>query len=147
MALLARGLGHLHGLPLEWDLMGAREYMGSWLWSCSQWVHWVHGHIIQLFTQFLIFNWSTKVLIDSTAVWALEGAQSCSTLQAYELQPTKLLCHWNSPGKNTGVGSHFLLRGNFLTQRLKLSLSCFLHWQAALYHWCHMRSPCTWYLA
>ena len=51
------------------------------------------------------------MLIGSTAVWALEGAQSCSTLQAYELQPAKLLCHWNFPGKNTGVGSHFLLRG------------------------------------
>ena len=28
----------------------------------------------------------------------------------------RLLCPWNSPGKNTGVGSHFLLQGNFLTQ-------------------------------
>ena len=24
-------------------------------------------------------------------------------------QPTRLLCPWNSPGKNTGVGCHFLL--------------------------------------
>ena len=24
--------------------------------------------------------------------------------------------HWDSPGKNTGVGSHFLLQGIFLTQ-------------------------------
>ena len=27
----------------------------------------------------------------------------------------KLLCPWNSPGKNTGVGSHSLLHGIFLT--------------------------------
>ena len=26
------------------------------------------------------------------------------------LQPTRLLCPWNSPGKNTGVGCHFLLQ-------------------------------------
>ena len=26
------------------------------------------------------------------------------------------LCPWNSPGKNTGVGSHSLLQGIFLTQ-------------------------------
>ena len=32
-----------------------------------------------------------------------------------ELQPAKLLCLWNSPGKNTGVGSH--LQGIILTQR------------------------------
>ena len=24
---------------------------------------------------------------------------------------TRLLCTWNSPGKNTGVGSHSLLKG------------------------------------
>ena len=27
------------------------------------------------------------------------------------LQPTKLLCPWDFPGKDTGVGSHFLLQG------------------------------------
>ena len=31
------------------------------------------------------------------------------------------LCPWNFPGKNTGVGYHFLLEGIFLTQRLNLS--------------------------
>ena len=25
--------------------------------------------------------------------------------------PTRLLCPWNFPGKNTGVGRHFLLQG------------------------------------
>ena len=35
---------------------------------------------------------------------------SCSvasdSLQPHELQPTRLLCPWNSAGKNTGVGGH-----------------------------------------
>ena len=35
------------------------------------------------------------------------------------LQPARLLCPWNSPGKNTGVGSCSLLQGIFLTQGLK----------------------------
>ena len=30
--------------------------------------------------------------------------------------PARLLCLWNSPGKNTGVGSHSLLHGIFQTQ-------------------------------
>ena len=44
----------------------------------------------------------------------------------HRLQPTRLLCPWNFPGKNTGVGCHFLLWGIFLTQGSNL---CLLHWQ------------------
>ena len=36
----------------------------------------------------------------------------------------------DSPGKNTGVGCHFLLQGVFSTQGSNLSLSCLLRWQA-----------------
>ena len=37
---------------------------------------------------------------------------------------------WDSPGKNTGVGCHFLLQGTYLTQGLNLHLLRLLHWQA-----------------
>ena len=50
----------------------------------------------------------------------------------YGLQPTKLLCPWDSPGKNTGMGSHFLLQGIFMAQGLN---PCFLHCRQILYHW------------
>ena len=36
--------------------------------------------------------------------------------------PTSLLCPWDFPGKNTGVGCHFLLQGIFPTQGLNLGL-------------------------
>ena len=36
--------------------------------------------------------------------------------------PVRLLCPWNSPGQNTGVGSHFLLQGIFPTQGSDLGL-------------------------
>ena len=39
------------------------------------------------------------------------------SLQPYGLYPTRLLCPWDSPGKNTGVGCHALLQGIFPTQR------------------------------
>ena len=42
----------------------------------------------------------------------------------------QLLCPWDSPDKNTGVGCHSLLQGIFLTQGSKLGLLCFLPWQA-----------------
>ena len=44
-------------------------------------------------------------------------AQLCPTLsRPHGLYPAWLLCRWDSPGKNTGVGSHFLLQGIFPTQ-------------------------------
>ena len=44
-------------------------------------------------------------------------------------------CPWDSPGKNTGVGFHFLLWGISLTQGSNLSLLCFLHCRQIIYHW------------
>ena len=40
------------------------------------------------------------------------------SLRPHGLQPTRLLCPWDSPGKNTGVGCHALLQGIFPTQGL-----------------------------
>ena len=34
--------------------------------------------------------------------------------------PWTVACPWDFPGKNTGVGCHFLLQGIFLTQELKM---------------------------
>ena len=39
-----------------------------------------------------------------------------NSLQSHGLQPTRLLCPQDFPGKNTGVGCHFLLQDIFLTQ-------------------------------
>ena len=54
------------------------------------------------------------------------------------LQPPRLLCPRNSPGKSTGVGCHFLLQGIFPTQGLNSGL---LHWRQILYHLSHQGSP------
>ena len=43
---------------------------------------------------------------------------------------TGLLCPWNFPGKNTGVGCHFLLQWIFPMQGLNLGL---LHYRQILY--------------
>ena len=53
--------------------------------------------------------------------------QLCLTVCNPILQFARLLCPWDSPGKNTGVGCHALLQGIFWTQGLNLGL---LHWQA-----------------
>ena len=40
------------------------------------------------------------------------------------LYPSRLLCPWDSPGKNTGLGCHFLLQGICLTQGSNPHLLC-----------------------
>ena len=51
------------------------------------------------------------------------------------LQPARLLCPWDFPGKNTGVDWHFLLQEIFPTEGSNLRL---LHWQAGSF------PPTTW---
>ena len=49
--------------------------------------------------------------------------QSCPhTLRFHRLWPARLLCPWDSPGKNTGAGCYCLLQGIFLTQSLNPGL-------------------------
>ena len=62
--------------------------------------------------------------------------QSCLTLCDL-MEPARLLCPWNSPGKSTGVGCHFLLQGIFPTQRSNLGLR---HCGQILYHLSHQGS-------
>ena len=54
-------------------------------------------------------------------------------LRPHRLYPARLFCSWNSPGKNTGVGCHFLLQGIFPTQGLNPHLLCLLHCRQILY--------------
>ena len=51
------------------------------------------------------------------------------SLRPYRLYPARLLCPWDSPGKNTGVGCHALLLGIFPTLGWNLYLLCLLHVQ------------------
>ena len=49
----------------------------------------------------------------------------------YGLQPARLPCPWNSPGKNTGVGCCALLQGIFWTQGSNHISYAYLHWQVS----------------
>ena len=53
---------------------------------------------------------------------------------------TRLLCLWNFPSKNTGIGCHFLLQGIFQTQKSNLCLLCLLHWWVYSLPLHHLRS-------
>ena len=47
----------------------------------------------------------------------------------------RLLCPWDFPGKNMGVGCHFFLQGILLTHGLNSYLLSLLHCRKILYHW------------
>ena len=53
-----------------------------------------------------------------------------NSMQLHGLQATRLLCPWNSPGKNSGMGSHSLFQGIFPTQGSNPGL---LHCRQILY--------------
>ena len=64
-------------------------------------------------------------------MYACQAASVVSnSLRPYGLQPTRLLCPCDSPGKNTEVGGHALLKGIFQTQGSNPHLLGLLHWQA-----------------
>ena len=60
------------------------------------------------------------------------------SLEPRGLQRTRLLCPWDFPGKDTGVGCHFLLQGIIPTHGSNLGL---WHWRQILYQLSYKGSP------
>ena len=56
----------------------------------------------------------------------------CAT---HRQQPIRLLCPWDSPGKNTGVGCHFLLQCMKVKSESEVSQSCPCIFQARVLEW------------
>ena len=96
-----------------------------------------HTHAQGLQTPW-VFLLHTKV---KKSIWLkvkVLATQSCSTLcDPHGLQPTRLLCSWNSPGKNTAVDCLFFLQGIFPTQWSYPSLQ---YCRQILYHLSHQGS-------
>ena len=73
-----------------------------------------------------------------------KSLQSCLTLwDSMDCVPVRILCPWDSPGKDTGGECHALLQGIFLTQGLNPHLLRLLHWRRILYPWANREAtPC-----
>ena len=70
---------------------------------------------VQLMVHFPLFSYS--------ACLHAQSLQSCPTLcNPVDCSPSRLLCPWDSPGKNAGVGCQSLLQGIFPTQGSNLRL-------------------------
>ena len=76
----------------------------------------------------IYFRWN---LLRSTNKTVLHAKSLLSFLTLWDpMDCSRLLCLWDSPGKNIGVACRFLFQGIFPTQGLNPHLLCLLHWQA-----------------
>ena len=55
---------------------------------------------------------------------AANSLQACPTVRPHRRQPTRLPRPWDSPGKNTGVGCHFLLQCMRVKSESEVAQSC-----------------------
>ena len=66
----------------------------------------------------------TMELLKMAPPAAAKSLQSCPTLQPGRWQLTRLPHPWDSPGKNTGVGCHFLLQCMTVKSESEIAQSC-----------------------
>ena len=83
--------------------------------SCplSQWCHpTISSSVVPFSSCLQSFPASGSFLMSlaAAAAAAAKSLQSYPTLWPHRWQPTQLCSHWDSPGKNAGVGCHFLLQ-------------------------------------
>ena len=77
------------------------------------------------------------------AMYAPQLLTLSSSLRHHGPLAARVLCPWNFPAKNTGMGRHFLLQGIFLTQGSNPHFLCLLHWQADSLPLCRLGSQCN----
>ena len=136
--------GEGNGNPPQYSCLENPTDRGAWLVT-------VHGvaksqtrlstrHIFAKFTG-LLQNaniWHFTMVYSWFSLWRLyvcSVAQSCLILGDLWSVTYQAPCPWNSPGKNTGVGCHFLLWGIILTQESNLCFLHLLHWQMDFFTW------------
>ena len=102
----------------------------KWPWRASG------GHVVPTSSQSLLsiqgekswgvyvkdwdhFETNNEAILRSYSLNEVLVAQLCPTV-CDPMEPARLFCPWNFPGKSTGVGYHSLLQGIFLTQGLNL---------------------------
>ena len=98
--------GDLQARTLEWV---ATLYFKESSWPRDQ--TWVSCIAAAFFFFFFFYLWATRDTLLMAA--AAKSLQSCTTLcDQHGRQPTGLCHPWDFPGKNAGVGRHFLLPPN-----------------------------------
>ena len=86
------------------------------------------------------FEMENRAVVVKDWKWKWSCSVVSDSLRSHGPWPARLLHPWDSPGKSTGVGCHFLLQGIFPTHGLNLGLpDC----RQMLYHLSHQGSQST----
>ena len=99
-----------------WTAVHGVAKSGTGLRTHAQLIDKISGHVL------LIWTYSFRHVCVGVCPCSMVSDSS----RSYGLKPTRLLCPWDFPGKNTGVGCHFLPQGIF---PLQVSYPHVLHWQ------------------
>ena len=99
-----------------------------------------HFRGLQTFKKFILVPYISVILkvsghrynfINSRRTHRIYAATACQvasvvsdSVRPHGLQPTRLLRPWDSPGKNTGVGCHFLLQCMKVESESEVAQSC-----------------------
>ena len=86
------------------------------------------GHIFLNMHIFLNGNAASVCVPVRAHTWTHAFSVMSNSLWHHELQPLRLFCAWDFPGKNAGVDCHFLLQGIFPTQGWNPCLLPHLYW-------------------
>ena len=104
-------------------------------WAMSPQKH-IPKHLISIGSQSVEQDWATREsTVRNKQSWyprligkrkrkweSISHSVVSDSWQPHGLQSARLLCPWDFPGKDTGVGCHFLLHGIFPTQSSNPSL-------------------------
>ena len=111
-----------HSSILAWEI----PLTGAWTGTAQGWqksdTYWLNHYLSS-------FRCNTPLRSESESV---SPSVTSSSLGPHG--PARLLCPWDSPGKNTGVCCRALLQGIFLTQGSNIGLP---HCRQILYHLSH----------
>ena len=102
--ILWRGKWHPTPVLLPGKSHGRRSLVGYSPWGCKE----------TDTTERLHFHFHKGSTLSTRLTLCVRVSHSVvfDSMRPHGLQPARLLCPWNSPGNNTGVGSHSLLQGS-----------------------------------
>ena len=74
-------------------------------------------YILDILDIICLYSLIQLINVDIHWKWKWKSLSRVWSLRPHGRLPARLFCPWDSPGKNTGVGSRSLLQGIFPTQR------------------------------
>ena len=85
-----------------------------------------HQSVLKQALQVILMQGKFKTYCSESAGECAQSLHLCPTL-CDPMEPTRLLCSWDFPGKNPGLGCHALFQGIFPTQGWNLCLRQILY--------------------